>query len=55
MVPLLQDFFVKNIGILYAYGSSDSRELSRDLFSTGGNRKFVIFEVFRKGVLNIFS
>ena len=63
--PLLQDFFVKNIGILYAYdfltlllkfyylvfikiqGSSGSRELSRDLFSTGGKRKFVIFEVFR--------
>ena len=62
---LLQDFFVRDIGKLYAYdflptllkfywltlktihGSSFSRELSRDLFSTGGKRKFAIFEVFR--------
>ena len=28
-------------------GSSSPRELSRDLFSTGGKRKFSIFEVFR--------
>ena len=28
-------------------GSSCSTELSRDLFSTGGKRKFAIFEVFR--------
>ena len=58
---LLQDFFVKIIGILYAYDfltfllkvyyltfkTSGPRELSRDLFSTGGKWKFVIFEVFR--------
>ena len=29
------------------HGSSGPRELSRDLFSTGGKRKFAIFEVFR--------
>ena len=58
--PLLQDFSVQNIGKFYAFDfltlllkffllknfqdSSCPRELSRDLFSTGGKRTFAIFE-----------
>ena len=61
LLLLLQDLFVKNIGKFYVYDlfavllkfywltfiSSCLRELSRDLFSIGGKRKFSIFEVFR--------
>ena len=38
-------------------GSTCPRELSRDLFSTGGKRKFAIFKVFRAylRVFDIFS
>ena len=46
MTPSVARFFVKNIGKFYVFSSSP-RELSRDLFSTGGKRKFAIFEVFR--------
>ena len=60
-IPLLQGFFVKNIAKFYVYDflavllklywltfiSSCPRELSRDLFSIGGKRKFSICEVFR--------
>ena len=68
--PLLQDLFVKNIGILYTYDfqtfllkfyclkdfhrSSGPRKLSRDFLSTGGKRNFAIFEVF-KAYLSEFS
>ena len=55
---LLQDFFVKNIGKFYSYDflalllkcfwltfevSSCPRELSRDLFSTGGKQVSIFF------------
>ena len=51
--------FLKFYGLTFMknQGSSYPRELSRDLFSTGGKRKFAIFEGFRTDLreFNIFS